>query len=57
MTKDDEPREKRQRWGAADTTSAATAFAGNIMALVALTLLFDADEDRAESADQDTGLT
>ncbi len=50
MAKDDEPREKH--WNPAGfRTPAATTFAANIMAMVAVALLFDDDEDRAESAD------
>ena len=51
MAKGDEPREKQQHRGPAGTsTPAATTFAGNIMAMVAVALLFD-DEDRTESED------
>ncbi len=51
MAKNDEPREKRQHRRPADTsTPAATTFAGSIIAMVAVALLFD-DEDRTESKD------
>ena len=52
MAKSDEPRDKRQHWSPAGTsTPAATVFAGNIMMLVAVALLFDADEDEPKAED------
>ena len=49
MAKDDErEHQHRRRPGAAPP---ATTFAGNIMAMVALAMLFDDDEDRADSED------
>jgi hypothetical protein len=48
MAKGDEPRAKRHRHPPGGTPP-ATTFAGNMMVLVALALLFDEDEDRAES--------
>ena len=54
MAKGDEPREKRQHWSPAGTsTPAATTFAGSIMAMLAVALLFD-DEDRTECGDEDS---
>ena len=54
MAKGDEPRQKQQHWSPAGTSApAATTFAGNIMAIVAVMLLFD-DEDHTESEDQDS---
>jgi hypothetical protein len=51
MVKGDEPRGKQQHWSPAGTRPpAATTFAGNIMAMVAVALLFD-DGDRTESDD------
>ncbi len=49
----DEPREKPHgTWMRAGTdSSAATVFAGNIMALVAVALLFDDDEDGPKRSD------
>lgn len=52
MAKGDEPREKHQRWSPGGTsTPAATTFAGNIMALIAMALLFDDDEEPADSTE------
>jgi hypothetical protein len=52
MANSDEPKEKRQRWSRAGTSPpAATIFAGNIMVLVAVALLFDDQEHHAEPAD------
>lgn len=42
MAKGDEPRDKHQHWNPARAgTPASTTFAGNIMAMVAMALLFD----------------
>ena len=53
MAKGEEPREKQRRRSPEGTGApAATTFAGNIMAMVAVALLFD-DEERTESGDED----
>jgi preprotein translocase subunit SecD len=52
MAKGDEPEEAHQhRHAAGASSTAATIFAGNIMVLIAVALLFNDDEDCAESAD------
>ena len=53
MAKGEEPREKQRHWSPAGTSkSTATTFAGNIMAMVAVALLFD-DEDHSEPEEPD----
>ncbi len=54
MANGDGPRDRKPHTGPAGTnTPAATIFAGNIMALVAVALLFGNDEDGAESPEPD----
>jgi hypothetical protein len=47
MAKDDE--RARQRRRPSDAARPATTFAGNVMAIIVLAMLFDDDEDRADS--------